>query len=575
MLRKIMFPIVLIIFITFFYGCGGSGGSSGSNGAVTLNLTGFPFGINSEYLSSWYMEIYVWRDDSAIQILQIGKVPTDKPFTKEIILSPDSTDISVFLADADYGGTEPRYFYQIAVKPGVTNYSIAYWLGYLEYFYYGSIRFGISPMLVQNITSNYIANADFDLAPYFLYKVIDIQSMRLNCSMTASTGEVQVVYGDTIDDVANTISGTHTSYSFQTSDKVYNTLYILLRPENYSTTTKATLKLDGVKYATCDFNYLYDMIPSNNPHRIFANTGSKLLYIDPINKIISNVFTLQNSGGCMAYSVTDNKLYIGSNDGLTVWNLENDTESFINNPSITTSYDIEVAPLLRRIYILTSSGLCILNMDTYELIKKDTTICSNEGTNIALDESQQKLFVSASYVEPNLFRYSIANNQLTLEQSVSYGNIFARKILLNPDRNKILYYPCINNTIWDLNPSNFNKNGEWTLENYPSKAAFNNNGEILYCNDFFGSYLYVMNATNYSQIKKVLIPTEEAKFSVNSDDSVLALFSNYDNPYIYFLNTSDINNATISSSMYNSYSVSKTLSALRNSGLHRYPNKLN
>jgi DNA-binding beta-propeller fold protein YncE len=85
---------------------------------------------------------------------------------------------------------------------------------------------------------------------------------------------------------------------------------------------------------------------------------------------------------------------------------------------------------------------------------------------------------------------------------------------------------------YDANDLN-NVLGKWNVGTYPKSAIFSPDGTLLYAfnGNPYDQYLYVMDANNYQQIRKVEFPNADdyAVITPNSDGTKVVGFSY--NPY--------------------------------------------
>jgi len=199
--------------------------------------------------------------------------------------------------------------------------------------------------------------------------------------------------------------------------------------------------------------------------------------------------------------------------------------------------DVEVAPTLRRIYVLSSDNhLFILDMDTGQ-IYSETPI---SGSSLAIDEKAEMLFTGSMWSSPSsLYRYSVSGDVPLLVQSRWDAGGNGRKIGMSPD-GKHIVLPCgggngLGYTLYDFDAANLdNVLGEWQIGTYPTNAVFSKDGNFLYGTngDPYDNYLYVMDAGTYQQIRKIPFPNTDdySVFTPNSTGSVIVGFS-YDTYY--------------------------------------------
>jgi DNA-binding beta-propeller fold protein YncE len=287
-----------------------------------------------------------------------------------------------------------------------------------------------------------------------------------------------------------------------------------------------------------------DMVAGDSPQTVYAiDQDHQLLYtISTVSQEIVDAVNLPDSEPvAMAYSATDNALYIVSADStkITVVDLPTTTISQFPFSESGVGRDIAVAPSMRLLFVLSPDGydsyLSIVDMDT-GTIELETTV---GGGSIALDESSQTLFTADSGLSPStIFKYAFAEGELTLVQSLRSGGN-GRRINISPDGEHVVF-PCGGGngpgyTIYDYDAADLNNVlGEWDVGTYPKLAVFSPDNNILYGTNgsFYDHYLYVMDAQTYQQIRKLEFPNagDYAVITPNADGTVVVGFS-YDTYY--------------------------------------------
>jgi DNA-binding beta-propeller fold protein YncE len=295
------------------------------------------------------------------------------------------------------------------------------------------------------------------------------------------------------------------------------------------------------------------IVPGKTPEVVYAlDQDNDLLYtINTATQQISSAVELPDAGPvAMDLSAADDKLYIvsASSSEITVYDVPTQSVSQLPFSVSGTGRDIAVAPLLRRLYVLSpngySSDLSIVHMDTGQILH-ETAI---GGSSIVVDEATQTVFTANSGISPaTIYKYSVADDSLAPIQQVTAGSN-GREINISPDGAHVVLPSGGGNgagyTIFDYDASNLdNVFGEWDVGTYPKLAEFSPDGSILYGTNgsAYDQSLYVMDARSYQQIRKLAFPNADgyAVMSPNSDGSVVVgysydTYSNTDHRFYFF-----------------------------------------
>ncbi len=294
-----------------------------------------------------------------------------------------------------------------------------------------------------------------------------------------------------------------------------------------------------------------DMEAGTEPDKVYAldKTHQQLYVINPLREWIDTVVELPYTQPLeMAYSGLDSKAYIVSRFSGSVCVVDMGTYEIVDIPFSTSDdgVDIAVSALQRKIYVLAKNNddslVYILNMDSGDVLSR-TELSDRRISAIQFDENTQKLLASNSGVSPSsIFRFSTANNEIVMEQSLRSGGN-GKRLSLSPDGTKLVF-PCGGGngsgyTIYDYDAWDFNHvRGEWNVGAYPESAAFSPDGSILYATS--GDWLHVMDANNYTLTRKLDLPNADdySLIMPNSDGSMVVGFSydtySGDNKQLYF-----------------------------------------
>ncbi|CAB1061134.1 hypothetical protein D1BOALGB6SA_5907 [Olavius sp. associated proteobacterium Delta 1] len=294
----------------------------------------------------------------------------------------------------------------------------------------------------------------------------------------------------------------------------------------------------------------------NDPELVFAaDQDNQALYVISTSTqwIVDTVALPDPQPSAMDYSPADDKLYIvsASSGRITIVDPSNSQITRLPFSDTQTGTDIAVAPLLRKIFVLSPNGydayLTIVDMDSGAVILQDTV----GGSSIAVDENSRMIFTGDRGLSPaTIEKYYLDNDNGTYSlqqvQTIQAGSN-GRKINISPDGLHIVY-PCgggngAGYSIYDYDSTDLNTVlGEWDVGTYPNNAAFSPDGTVLFGTNGspYDNYLYVMDAAGYQQINKLDFPNADdyAVFTPNSDGTVVVGFSYdtyYDDDYsLYF-----------------------------------------
>ena len=289
-----------------------------------------------------------------------------------------------------------------------------------------------------------------------------------------------------------------------------------------------------------------DMVAGSDPEFVYAlDRDNKVLYFisTSLQQIVKTFELPYTQPVAMDYSASDDSLYIVSafSGAVTVFDLATNEISAIPFSYTKDGRDIAVAPMLRRLYVLSPDGyysyLSIIDMDTGNVILETVGI---DGSSLVVDENTQMLFTGNSGLSPaTMYRYSVSYDNLKEVQRLRTGGN-GRKINISPDGHHIVF-PCGGGNsdygykLFDFDATEFdNVFGEWDIGTYPAAAQFRPDGSLLYGTngDPYDNYLYVMDTRNYRLVRKLEFPntSDYAVFSANSDGTVVVGFS-YDDYY--------------------------------------------
>lgn len=157
------------------------------------------------------------------------------------------------------------------------------------------------------------------------------------------------------------------------------------------------------------------------------------------------------------------------------------------------------------------------------------------GDSIAIDENNSILFSADKDISPSsIYKYSIKGDQISKEDELWNAGSNGREVIVTSDNTKVIL-PCGGGngdgyTVYAFDTTNLaNVLGEWNIGVYPQTVAFNSDSSVLYGSntDPNDNYLYVMDAQNYSEIRKLPLPNSDTSsvIEVNSNNSSVITFT--------------------------------------------------
>jgi DNA-binding beta-propeller fold protein YncE len=245
------------------------------------------------------------------------------------------------------------------------------------------------------------------------------------------------------------------------------------------------------------------------------------------------------------YSLTDKKLYIlyKFSGYISVWDNQSQSLSILQFSGISDGRDIEVDAVNRRIYVLSNTGLFIIDMDNGTVLLNDAPM---QGNSMGIDPANRFLF-SASEGGSQIFKYSVASDLVSLLQTKNSAGSNARRIAINTAKGYVVL-PCgggngAGYTVFAFDESNLNNvMGEFNIGTYPAYASFTTDGETLLgtCGDPYDTYIYVIDADSYVQQKKIFFPNADdySRLCASASNTKIVAFSYdsyYDEEYVLYI----------------------------------------
>ncbi len=282
-----------------------------------------------------------------------------------------------------------------------------------------------------------------------------------------------------------------------------------------------------------------DLVYSESDDLVFGinQTRNKLLFINPNERNMTEIDLPYSQPIAMKYSISDKKLYIiyKFSGIISVWDNITQSLSTMNFSSSGDGLDISIDPQNRKIYILATTGLYILNMNTGDILLDGASI---EGVSMALDPIGESIFTASYGGSPaRVYKYSLSDDNISLQQTTYELGSNPRNININPNFN-FLVLPCGGGngpgyTLYAIDTDNLdNILGEFDIGTYPTYANFSVDGNTLFGTngDPYDNFIYVIDANNYTQMDKINFPNSDdySVLTPNYSGNKIVAFS-YDN----------------------------------------------
>jgi len=276
---------------------------------------------------------------------------------------------------------------------------------------------------------------------------------------------------------------------------------------------------------------LVDLTYSNHDDLVFGldQINSKLLLINPITIEHEEVALPYSQAIKFFYSMNDEKLFIVYKyEGIiSVWDYNSQSLSEISFSGNADAIDIEVDDINRRIYVLATNGLNIINQDNNELIN---TTSLNSIYDIAIDPDNRWLLGCSRGSSIYVKKYDVVNDVPELIQSNTFSGSYKNQIRINNSNNYFII-PGLGESqtslAIDINNMD-NTVGEFLYNEWYNYSSFSPDNDLLFTalNNYDDNQLVVMDAENYKFIDQIIVPnTDAALMCSNYSRNKLVIFS--------------------------------------------------
>lgn len=290
----------------------------------------------------------------------------------------------------------------------------------------------------------------------------------------------------------------------------------------------------------CD-GVISELTASEDDNLVFGlnQTKNTLLLINPETVSHSQIELPYPQPLAMDYSIQDQKLYIvyKFSGTISVFDRTTNNLSEINFSEADDGRDICVDPLHRRIYVMSTAGIYILDMDNGTILQHGQNIY--EGS-IVINPDERYLYYTVGGLSPSYMRkYSVIADTLNLITTNWRAGSNPRQINIHPDGNYVVL-PCGGGngpgyTVYAFDPENLNNVlGEFDIGTYPTNTAFSHDGNIMLGTngDPYDEEIYIMDAHAYTQIDKKELPhaSDYCRMTTNHSGNKIIAFT-YDEFY--------------------------------------------
>lgn len=287
---------------------------------------------------------------------------------------------------------------------------------------------------------------------------------------------------------------------------------------------------------------IIDLVASAQPDKVFAlsSTNNKLIILNPLTQSISEEVILpENSPTAFEYATSEQKLFFVSyfSGNVTVWDENTGNFELIFFSETADGRSIHVDGQNRRIYVGSSQGMFIIELDTHEVLLSGAYYGSY--TYFAIQSDDQFLF-STEYSYLN--KYDISTDQLIELQSVHTHATSSRKIFVTLDQT-IVSVVSYGNLLQYSTENIETSMGEYDVKDWGFSNS--NSGTMAYSGEYdyinYESKLNVFDSNTFEVIKEYPIPNanSQMKITTNANDSFIIAFTynaNYNEDYvIYFI----------------------------------------
>ncbi len=384
---------------------------------VRLTLGGLPWGYRHAH--SWYTVevIAVDRNHQFLETLDLGAALTKEERHYDLSLLPETQYLVVYLGN---NGPHPLFFGMVELDLNYPYYANYFWAEHEAYVEEGRLVYGVSESLAIELDEDTVTDfsLDFEVIPYYLFKVHGTDYAALRLSIESNNGVIQVQHQRSLDSMHHSESMLVTPFNpLQIRRNVYHggVWYVMVTSEDYTVPTWGTLRFDHERELSLRVQH---MLTGDDAELGFVATSNGFHYIDLVSGIVLRSFRFPYGIRSLAYCegrvyaipYAHPHLYVLDTSTYLYQDISFDRWEWIGLHSVM------VDPIERRIILSGGSHLVLLDMDTYDILDQISTGADLLAT---YDKHSKWVFGETRGQSPNhLYRFSLVNDRLIFDQSV-------------------------------------------------------------------------------------------------------------------------------------------------------------
>ncbi len=508
---------------------------------VTLGLKAY----NNRNVVSDYQIIVIYIDNALPFIAEIYRDPTSQIYENDSVnftVVPNVYDrkivkTSFIFNDELYGvdTSSPYVFHMDSIAAGKYHYYAVLENEIGETTETNVYNFEVEPVLPPEVNLNGPVSGSEYYAGNYVSIDVDVGTNHSPITKTEIFLNDSVIYSGNENFIFQTWIPQKTG-EYKIYARAINSDSMVGYSDTATVTVKPSSIIDGV---------ISDLTYSEDDNLVFGinQTTNKLMLINPHTYEIEQITLPYAQPVACDYSLTDKKLYIvyKYTGVVSVWDKSSQLFSSISFSDQDDGRDIEVDETNRRIYLGSNAGLYILNMDNGTVVNK---FISSEIKTLVADPVHRWVFVRNSTSPVQLLKYDVSNDNFNLVEVNNEIDWYPQKLAICPDFNFVVL-PCRNvngngYTLYAYDTHNIhNILGEFNIGNFPAFASFTPDGNFLLgINSLSDEFIYVMQTNNFTLEKKIYFPgsDDNAVLTANYSGDKIVAFSNKDNnSVIYFM----------------------------------------
>lgn len=256
---------------------------------------------------------------------------------------------------------------------------------------------------------------------------------------------------------------------------------------------------------------------TENNNIIYAISKSKLLVIDPVNEIITNIVELPfPDATSIDYTSENSTLYIAFKDGqIITWNNNSGSFTTISNSVLNNIDDIEIDYSTNTAITISNNNLIALNLSTSVYILKELYLF--DGSCLSFDENTKQIIVGGKPLTSGNMFYSCLLHHDSI-QIIDYKQLsgFTYRTDIHPNGVDLIAYSKHSNTgLYKYDIADFgNQIGVFSMRN-PKSGIISNDGTKFYSGNNLEGEVFVFDYSTCDQIGTYQIPLHDYEYINN------------------------------------------------------------